>query len=431
MVPPEVMAMASTSTFLNYQDDQFMETLDPVPDVIVCFPANEEKISNAEIAQTLRMNAPKGILFFVTFDKSDFNKKILMKNGFTQAYLLPWEIKDLIGAMKNESIYNATPELRNYTAVKILDFIPGTILDFSVKAFLPLNNLLIPFSSAGSPITPEKMAKLEEYSYNTLFVANEDIEKFRAYTVETLKGLLRPGAMSETDRHEKLKKCVRDLISDIFIDDVQENTFSKSQNLLKEVKEVIHLLIGDKELDYLKKLKSVINQESSFYQHLSNVSAYAGIFSLMLGHENPEQMALAGILHDLGKVNLPAEFADLDEDSLSPHAMMAFREHPTFTLDVIRLKRIPLPDKVITAILQHHEAMNGTGYPAGLEGYRISLEGRILGIANSFDKLTALRPGEKALSPREALQKMLSDNQGDPKKMILDVELLKKLIEFI
>ena len=425
------MALASSTSFLSYQDDQFMEQLDPAPDVIVCFATKEEEIANAEIAQTLRMNAPQGIIFFVTYEKSDFNKKILIKNGFSQVYLLPWELKDLIESMKNECVYSFLPELRNYTPVKIVDIIPGTVLDFSVKAFLPLNNLLIPFSFAGSPISPEKMAKLEEHSFNTLFIANEDVEKFRAYTVEIFKGLLKPGSMSETDRHEKLKKCVRDLISDIFIDDLKENTFSKSQNLLKEVKEVIHLLIGDKNLDYLKKIKSMVNQEGSFYQHLSNVSAYAGIFALMLGYDKPEDMALAGILHDLGKVNLPEEFANLEESTLSPHAFKAFQSHPVFTLDVIRLKRIPLPDKVITAILQHHEAMNGSGYPEGLEGHRISIEGRILAIANSFDKLTTLKSGEKRQTPREALETLYADNQGDPQKMILDVQLIKKIIDSI
>ena len=114
-----------------------------------------------------------------------------------------------------------------------------------------------------------------------------------------------------------------------------------------------------------------------------------------------------------------------------PHAMSAFHKHPSFTIDVIRLKRIPLPDKVITAILQHHEAMNGTGYPSGLAGHRITTEGRILAISNSFDKLTSLKTGKKRLTPREALQSMLEENQGDPLKMILDVEILKKLIEFI
>lgn len=430
-VPIELMAMASSSTFIDYQDEKFMEPLDPVPDVIVCFSANEEEIPNAEIAQTLRMNAPLGIIFFVTYEKSDFNKKILIKNGFSQTFLLPWEMKDLIGSMKNESVYSSMPELRNYTPVKIVDFIPGTILDFSVKAFLPLNNLLIPFSTAGSPITAEKMSKLEEHSFNILFIANEDLEKFRTYTAQTLKGLLKPGTMNETDRHGKLKKCVRDLISDIFVEDINENTFSKSQDLLKEVKEVIQLLIGDKELDYFKKIKIIANQESSFYQHLSNVSAYSGIFALMLGHDNPEDLALAGILHDLGKVNLPAEYAELDESTLSPHALLAFQNHPAFTLDVVRLKRIPLPDKVITAILQHHEAMNGSGYPEGLKGQRISLEGRILAIANSFDKLTTMKRGERLKTPREALQMLFALNSGDPNNMILDVQLLKNLIEFI
>lgn len=427
MIDQEIISLATSTEFVSYEDDAFMEPLDPVPSVIICFPP-KDGLTILEVAQTVRMNFPKGNIVFVTFQKGDFDKKRLIKNGFSQAYLLPWEIKDLLGSMRNEAIYSSLPELRNYTPVKVLDFQPGTVLDFSVKAYLPLNNKLIPFSSEGMELTAEKLLKLEEYSLNTLFIPNEDIEKFREYTVQTLKKLMKPGGMSETERHAKLKHSVRELISDIFIEDNQENTFSKSQALLKEVKAIIHLLMDEKNADHLKKLNSFINQESNFYQHLSNVSAYAGLFALMLGYEKPEQMALAGMLHDIGKVNLPPEYANLTEQELSPTALKGYQNHAAFSIDVIRLKRIPLPDKVILGILEHHEAMNGTGYPVGLPGNRISYEGRLLAIANVFDKLTALNPGEKVYTPKEALEKMLEDNFRDPGRMVLDVEIIKELI---
>lgn len=426
----EILSQATSTSFVNYEDDAFMEPLNPVPDVVVCF-AHQDGPSILEIAQTVRMNFPKGIIFFVTYQKGDFDKKKLMKNGFSQAYLLPWEIKDLLSSMQNEVIFSCLPELRNYTPVKIVDFQPGDILDFPVKAFLPLNNKLIPFASEGVALTEEKLQKLKEHSLHTLFIANEDIDKFRKYTAETLKKLLKPGALSETDRDSKLKSCVRDLISDIFIEDNQENTFGKSQALLKEVKAIINLLIDEKSNDQLKKLNSLIKQESSFYQHLSNVSAFAGVFSLMLGYENPDQMALAGILHDVGKVNLPPEYASLTQVEMSPNALKAYQGHAAYSIDVVRLKRIPLPDKVISGILQHHEAMNGTGYPEGLQGNRICIEGRILAIADEFDNLTALKPGEKVYTPKEALEKMLKDNLVDPGRMILDVDILRKLVDFI
>ena len=115
---------------------------------------------------------------------------------------------------------------------------------------------------------------------------------------------------------------------------------------------------------------------------------------------------------------------------MGPDALAAYKNHPKYTLDVVRLKKMVIPDRVAKAIVQHHENMNGTGYPAGLEGSRISIEGRLLAIANTFDHLTSLKSDKKNLSPREALQQMCDDNSKDPGRMVLDIEFLKKLKDF-
>jgi len=173
------------------------------------------------------------------------------------------------------------------------------------------------------------------------------------------------------------------------------------------------------------KVNALINQEQNFYLHLSNVSTYGGLFAMILGLPNPQDVALAGLLHDIGKINLPPEFADLPENDLSQAAKEAFKKHPEFTIDILKLRRIALPQPAINAILHHHEAVNGTGYPRGLEGPRISKEGKVLAIANEFDNLTSIQPGKLSLSPRDALELMLQNNIHTSMK--LDLDMLKKL----
>lgn len=425
-IPAELKGLATSITCEDMYTDKILEPLDPNPNMILCYAA-ESSFSTLEIAQTLRMNYPDLPIFFIATDRSDFDKKRLVKNGFTQAYLLPWEKADFLRSLQEESIFSVIPELRDYQAIKVVDLTPGTVLDFSLKAFLPRNNMLVTFSAEGVPVSPEKFSKLYENKMNTLFIHKDEIEKFRQYTAETFKRLLRPNQMSETERQQKLEKCVRDLISDMFIIDTKENTYGKSQSLLNEVKEMIKLLITDENADLVKKLDTLVNQEGSFYQHLSNVSAYAGLFAMILGFEKPEEMSLAGLLHDMGKINLPPDIAELNEEDMGPHAQESYRKHPKHSIDVAKFKRISLPDSVMKAILQHHEAMNGSGYPSGLAGARISKEGRLLAIANTFDKMTLLRQNEKTLTPAEALLKMIEDNSTDPGKMLLDLEMLKKL----
>jgi putative nucleotidyltransferase with HDIG domain len=428
-IPVGVKSIASSIDYIAYDAETIMDMLVENPDVILCYPP-KEGMSALEIAQSLRMNYPDTPLYFIVNEKKDFDKKKLIKNGFTEAYLLPWEKADFMRSMKEEAVYSVLPELRDYKPIKVVDLVPDSVLNFGLKIFLPRANKLLQFSSSGDPVSAEKMAKLEESSLNTLFVHKDEVESFRKYTADTLKKLMKPKAMSETDKQEKLEKAVRDLISDMFIEDNKENTFAKSQALLTEVKAVINSLIREENEDVVKKLGTIIHQEENFYLHLSNVSTFAGLFAIVLGFEKPEEMALAGLLHDIGKINLPVEIAELEVSQMGAHALEAYKQHPKYSIEVAKGKKMVLPERVTKAILQHHEAMNGSGFPSGHDATRISQEGRLLAIANTFDHLTVLRPGEKSYNCAEALLKMVDDNSKDPGRMILDIEMLKKLKTF-
>lgn len=427
-ISADIKAVASGIAYYPYDTEKLMDLFDPNPDVILCFPGGD--IPSLEIAQCLRMNYPETPVFFIATEKKDFDKKKLVKNGFTDAYLFPWEKADFLRSLKNEAIFSVLPELRDYKPIKVVDLQAGSVLDFGMRIYLPRNNKLLPFSNEGEPISVEKMARLNENNTNTLFVHKDDVEKFYKHTADTFKKLMKTNVMSETEKQEKLEKAVRELLSDMFIEDMRENTFTKAQSLLKEVKEVIHILISDENDDLIKKVGQITNQEENFYLHLSNVSTYAGVFAIVLGMEKPEELALAGLLHDIGKINLPVEICDKEMSQMGSEALAAYKNHPKYTLDVVKLKKMVIPDRVSKAIVQHHECMNGSGYPAGLEGMRISPEGRLLAIANVFDHMTSLKSDQKNLTPKEALIQMCEDNSKDPGRMILDIDYLKKLKDF-
>lgn len=420
LVHPEIKSAAGAINYQIYDLEQMLEPLPETPDVILCYPPNEQSVSGLEVAQTLRNVYPQTPLFFISLDKSTFDKKRLIKNGFTQAFLLPWEKADLLRAMNDEHVYSMLPELRDYKAIKVADIKPGIVLEFSMKIFLPLSNKLVHFSHEGEPLPEEKFLKLKEGNKNTLYIKKDEVEKFRKYTANIFKEM-----MSETDKQDKLEGCVRDLISDMFVEDVRDNTFKNSHALLNEVKEIITILIEDAHQDITNKVANLVNQEQNFYLHLSNVSTYAGLFAMILGLPNANEVALAGLLHDVGKINLPPEIADLPEEELTPTAKEAYKKHPEFSIDVLKLRRISLPDGALKAILQHHESVNGSGYPRGLMGPRIAPEAKVLAIANVFDNLTAIHAGKKSLSPRDAMNKMMEDNMM--KSMDLDLDMLKKL----
>jgi HD-GYP domain-containing protein (c-di-GMP phosphodiesterase class II) len=429
-ITPEVKALATAIDCLDYDVEKMMEPIEPNPNVVLCFaPDSDVEISALEIAQTLRAVYEDHPIFFMTETKDNFDKKKLIKNGFTSAYILPWERADLIRSMREEALYTQIPALRDYKAIKAVDIIPDQELGFNLNIHLPLSNKILPLVREGETLSQEKMNKLMESNQNTLYLNKEESQKFSHYAAEILVKKFKPGQISETEKQERLDKCVRDLISDLFIQDSKGNTFGNSQALLKELQELIKLLLAKSGLSFHDRLGLLTNQEYNFYLHLTNVSTYAGLFAKVLEHPKPEDVALGGLLHDIGKINLPVSIADRDSNLLNGEELAIYRKHSDYAQDILRTKKMVISDTAMKAILQHHEMMNGKGFPKGIEGHRISLEGRILAIANRFDHLTTKIIDKKTPTIIEAFDIMIEENSKDPGRIILDVDLIIKLKE--
>lgn len=113
------------------------------------------------------------------------------------------------------------------------------------------------------------------------------------------------------------------------------------------------------------------------------------------------QLALTGLLADIGKARLPRALLD-KPGQLEPAEYRVAKRHVQLGLDL--LSRGPkLPQPVLDGIAQHHERLDGSGYPNGLRGDRIGLLGRIAGIADSYAAISAPRAYANPISPQDAL----------------------------
>jgi putative nucleotidyltransferase with HDIG domain len=113
-----------------------------------------------------------------------------------------------------------------------------------------------------------------------------------------------------------------------------------------------------------------------------------------------EATRAAGLLHDIGKLSIPAEI--LSKPSvLSPLEMSLIKTHSQSAYDVLRTIDFPWP--VANIVLQHHERMDGSGYPQGLVGDAILMEARILAVADVVEAMSSHRPYRAALGIEAAL----------------------------
>ncbi|MDR2488350.1 MAG: CHASE2 domain-containing protein [Desulfovibrio sp.] len=136
--------------------------------------------------------------------------------------------------------------------------------------------------------------------------------------------------------------------------------------------------------------------------HSARVAALARKFAKKAGmsEEEAEEIYLGGLLHDVGKIGIPDAILN-KPGRLSDEEMEIMRRHPKIGADLMR--RIKLPETVIRSIVEHHERLDGEGYPHGLSSDAISLAGRILKIADVYDALLSKRQYKDSMNMEEVL----------------------------
>jgi len=132
---------------------------------------------------------------------------------------------------------------------------------------------------------------------------------------------------------------------------------------------------------------------------------------------------MAGLIHDIGKIYVPSELLS-KPTKLREVEMNLIRHHPEAGRDI--LKNVSLPYPIAEVVFQHHERMNGSGYPLGLSGKDILTESRIMAVADVFEAMISHRPYRPSLGQKCAIEE-LSKNSGilyDPDVVDTCLELL-------
>jgi HD-GYP domain-containing protein (c-di-GMP phosphodiesterase class II) len=124
-------------------------------------------------------------------------------------------------------------------------------------------------------------------------------------------------------------------------------------------------------------------------------------------------IGVIGLIHDIGKMILPPEFLT-KKDDLSPSELQLVRHHPQTGFDLIEDSGLPMVIK--NSVLQHHERIDGSGYPQQLKGDQILLEAKVVAVADVIDAMTCHRPYNPRLVIDDALNEIVdySGTHYDP-----------------
>lgn len=413
---------------LPYDQKYFEDILSPEPAAIVCSHPTTE-LRTIEVAQSLRMIYSAIPIYFVSTIRDKFNRKDLQKNGFTEAFLLPADNYIFVETIRR--VLSENGQIKSFRNVKLIDIPSDNALGFDMYVHLQANNKYIKFVSASEALSADKSARLHKHHMETVAVPEDQVKKFYEFTALQLKKLNSSSSMSETEKQELRETTVRNLFSGIFGDAGKDDNLTSGRSVMSDCQEIIKAYIineSDAPMRWLDRLAGSTGESGTTYNHATNTATYAALFSLGLAVGKPDEIALAGLLHDIGLAEMPIELAMKNLEDYTPAEFEIYKKHPQNSVNLIKEKKLIVSEKVMKIILQHHERYDGLGFPQAMPGPRILREAQILAIADLFDELTKIVPGQVRLSPQAAIEKILDMNSKNKNEVYFDPSLLRQIV---
>ncbi|MGC8976944.1 MAG: HD-GYP domain-containing protein [Candidatus Ratteibacteria bacterium] len=215
----------------------------------------------------------------------------------------------------------------------------------------------------------------------------------------------------------------------LIIHDITEEEFlkiklEKEEELLKENQKLIESTLNGT----IYAISKILETRDPFTaNHQLNVSKLSEAIAREMGYKKDEikEIVWASLLHDIGKISIPCEILVVPR-KLTNIEFTLIKTHPITGYNI--LKVIPNFEKVAQIVLQHHERIDGSGYPKGLIGEQILKEARIIGVSDVVEAMSSHRPYRPAFSLEEAIEE-IKKNKGikyDPEVVEICVDLFEK-----
>jgi putative nucleotidyltransferase with HDIG domain len=195
------------------------------------------------------------------------------------------------------------------------------------------------------------------------------------------------------------------------MDDVKLGKQIDVRHVESIVEKMTHSVLNNK--DALTSLVRIKQKDEYTYMHSLAVSALCISFAQHLGHNAQEIkcIGVGGLLHDFGKVKIPLEILT-KPGPLSEQEFQVMKKHVDEGQRILRQQTSHIDESSICVASQHHERLDGSGYPEGLRGDQISLFGQMAAIIDIYDALTAERCYKGSLPPTAALRKLFEWSNG-------------------
>ncbi|MDD3593950.1 MAG: HD-GYP domain-containing protein [Candidatus Gastranaerophilales bacterium] len=233
-----------------------------------------------------------------------------------------------------------------------------------------------------------------------------------------IKPVAKRGRLLEDDMEligePEIKSIIPQSITDNLVDNTKKILYkildqkTPDMSVCEATRDIIVDEISDK-LDKAECMGQLRVFDHYTYSHTINVSSMATALGMMLNfsEEDIKDLAMGGLLHDIGKMKVSKAILN-KPDKLTPDEFTEMKNHTVYGYNIIT-KELKLKEDIARVALEHQEKYGGFGYPGGLKGKAIHLYAQVASICDVYDALVSERVYKKAMKSHEAIKIMLSE----------------------
>lgn len=279
------------------------------------------------------------------------------------------------------------------------------------------------YRAEGLQFGPSDVKRLIESRVEFVYVSVRDHGTYYRTMEHSLQHIIAEPTLAREKKAEILYATSLELASQIMAAPPGAEEIARSTHV---VRAAVQLILKDPEA--FNRLFETFNHDFYTATHMVNVCSTALFVAQHMGLEDIDgiiHLGTGALLHDVGKIFIPNDILNR-LDPLTAEQFAVIRSHVERGCE--HLQRVAqLPPKVMALVAEHHERMDGSGYPKGLKGDRISPIGRLAGIADTFDAMTSVRPyRSRTYSIPEVLQHL--EDQAPEK---FDIEIVRAFTSLV
>ena len=250
-----------------------------------------------------------------------------------------------------------------------------------------------------------------------------------------IEGLLRDGITEIYVRDEEkepkdtvIAKDVQETIERVRVED--RSAISLTENVKKRVNRGVQYLFGGpSEANFAETTENVTEElmkaiagnnaiavdigslnvsDEYTFKHSVDVATISMVIARKYGLDERavREVGVAGLLHDIGKIKIPSEILN-KPSRLTDEEFELMKMHAKFGYDMLKEKG-GFQEGILMGVLQHHEKLNGAGYPSGLKDADIHLYARIIAVADIYDSLVTRRSYKQSISKRDSIEMIMA-----------------------